>query len=92
MTKNAVSGAIDAILTATDTLISNALPRANSANDRGARLARAEREVNGASLSKLTATNRAAKLADAERSVAQQAKSARDAAIYRAQIAARRGW
>jgi hypothetical protein len=89
--KTAVSSAIDAILSATDTLITNALPMANSANDRGARLARAERDVAGASRSKLAATNRSAKLAEAERSVKQQSASPRDIAAYR-EIAARRGW
>jgi hypothetical protein len=90
--KTTVTAAIDAILTATDTLISNARPKANSANDRGARLARAEREIAGALSDRRTAMNRSAKLAEAERSVSQQATgSAHNIAIRRAQMA-RRGW
>jgi hypothetical protein len=89
--RNAVSSAIDAILSATDTLIVNALPKANADKDRGARLARAERDVSGASLSSAAATNRSAKLAEAERSVKQQSASPRDIAAYR-EIMARRGW
>jgi hypothetical protein len=89
--KNAVSGAIDAILSATDVLITNAALKTNGVNDRGARLARAERDVSGTSRSKLAATNRSAKLAEAERSVTQSATSPRNIAIYRA-LMARRGW
>jgi hypothetical protein len=89
--KNAVSGAIDAILSATDILIGNALPKASSRDDRAARLARAECEVADTSRSKLAATNRSAKLAESERSVKQQTASARDVAAYRARVA-RRGW
>jgi hypothetical protein len=90
--KNAVSGAIDAILSATDILISNALPKTNSRDDRAARLARAEREIAGTLSDRRTAMNRSAKLAEAERSVSQQTTgSARNIAIRRAQMA-RRGW
>jgi hypothetical protein len=89
--RNSVSSAIDAILSATDALITNALPMTNGANDRGARLASAERDIAGTSRSKVAATNRSAKLAEAERSVKQQSASPRQIAAYR-EIAARRGW
>jgi hypothetical protein len=91
MRKTAVSSAIDAILSATDTLITNALPITNSGDDRGARLARAERDIAGTARSKVAATNRSAKLAEAERSVKQQSASPRNIAAYR-EIVARRGW